>query len=170
MRALEFIRDHVTFKLPYDFSYQMKTPFISKGNYSVFNSFKKTNLKMLIFALLGQKFLVPFLSKLKTPKSPLEIMWPFYTYEYHVVHELKRSFNMCAKKQRSGLFFSLQKVWKLERSTNFCYTHWNIKKNVVIFSYSFYLVQGLILLCLLLRMLDQSNIPSLYLYLIQKCP
>ena len=28
MRALEFIRDHVTFKLPYDFSYQMKTPHI----------------------------------------------------------------------------------------------------------------------------------------------
>ena len=28
MRALEFIRDHVTFKLPYDFSYQMKTPII----------------------------------------------------------------------------------------------------------------------------------------------
>ena len=26
MRALEFIRDHVTFKLPYDFSYQMKNP------------------------------------------------------------------------------------------------------------------------------------------------
>ena len=26
MRALEFIRDHVTFKLPYDFSYDMKTP------------------------------------------------------------------------------------------------------------------------------------------------
>ena len=26
MRALEFIRDHVTFKLPYDFSYYMKTP------------------------------------------------------------------------------------------------------------------------------------------------
>ena len=26
MRALEFIMDHVTFKLPYDFSYQMKTP------------------------------------------------------------------------------------------------------------------------------------------------
>ena len=26
MRALEFIRDHVTFKLPYDFSYHMKTP------------------------------------------------------------------------------------------------------------------------------------------------
>ena len=28
MRPLEFIRDHVTFKLPYDFSYQMKTPMI----------------------------------------------------------------------------------------------------------------------------------------------
>ena len=26
MRALEFIRDHVIFKLPYDFSYHMKTP------------------------------------------------------------------------------------------------------------------------------------------------
>ena len=26
MRALEFIRDYVTFKLPYDFSLQMKTP------------------------------------------------------------------------------------------------------------------------------------------------
>ena len=26
MRALEFIRDHVTFKLPYHYSYQMKTP------------------------------------------------------------------------------------------------------------------------------------------------
>ena len=28
MRALEFIRDHVTFKLPYDFSYHMKTPHV----------------------------------------------------------------------------------------------------------------------------------------------
>ena len=26
MRALESIRDHVTFKLPYDFNYHMKTP------------------------------------------------------------------------------------------------------------------------------------------------
>ena len=26
MRALEFIRDHVTLKLPYDFDYQMKKP------------------------------------------------------------------------------------------------------------------------------------------------
>ena len=29
MRALQFIRDHVSFKLPYDFSYQMKTPHMS---------------------------------------------------------------------------------------------------------------------------------------------
>ena len=29
MRAFEFIRDHVTFKLPYDFSYHMKTPQVS---------------------------------------------------------------------------------------------------------------------------------------------
>ena len=29
MRALEFIRDHVTFKLPYDFSYQMKKTQVS---------------------------------------------------------------------------------------------------------------------------------------------
>ena len=28
MRALEFMRDHVTFKLPYDFSYHMKTPYV----------------------------------------------------------------------------------------------------------------------------------------------
>ena len=28
-RALEFARDHVTFKLSYDFSYQMKTPMSS---------------------------------------------------------------------------------------------------------------------------------------------
>ena len=26
LRAIEFIRDHVTFKLPYDFSYLMKIP------------------------------------------------------------------------------------------------------------------------------------------------
>ena len=31
MRALEFIRDHVTFKLPYDFSYQMKTPQVQQS-------------------------------------------------------------------------------------------------------------------------------------------
>ena len=34
MRALEFIRDHVTFKLPYDFSYQMKTPKASEHHSS----------------------------------------------------------------------------------------------------------------------------------------
>ena len=33
MRALEFIRDHVTFKLPYDFSYHMKTPLCHGGLY-----------------------------------------------------------------------------------------------------------------------------------------
>ena len=32
MRALEFIRDHVTFKLPYDFSLQMKTPLDPNDN------------------------------------------------------------------------------------------------------------------------------------------
>ena len=31
MRALEFIRDHVTFKLPYDFCYHMKTPNMIKS-------------------------------------------------------------------------------------------------------------------------------------------
>ena len=30
MRALEFMRDHVTFKLPYDFSYHLKTPVMVK--------------------------------------------------------------------------------------------------------------------------------------------
>ena len=29
MRALEFIRGHVTFKLPYDFSYHIKNPQVS---------------------------------------------------------------------------------------------------------------------------------------------
>ena len=28
IRAIEFIRDHVTFKLPYDFNYHMKTPLL----------------------------------------------------------------------------------------------------------------------------------------------
>ena len=40
MRALEFIRDHVTFKLPYDSSYHMKTtPRCIKN--IVFESFDK---------------------------------------------------------------------------------------------------------------------------------
>ena len=32
MRTLEFIRDHVTFKLPYDFGYHMKTPLMPMNN------------------------------------------------------------------------------------------------------------------------------------------
>ena len=56
MRALEFIRDHVTFKLPYDFSYQMKTPYflLLKGkigkayfvelSLTVLNDFQKTSV------------------------------------------------------------------------------------------------------------------------------
>ena len=36
MRALEFMRDHVTFKLPYDFSYQMKTQRSPKLSIGVF--------------------------------------------------------------------------------------------------------------------------------------
>ena len=36
MSALEFIREHVTFKLPYDFSYQMKTPYTS-SNIDIFS-------------------------------------------------------------------------------------------------------------------------------------
>ena len=42
MRALEFIRDHVTFKLPYDFSYQMKTP------HDLHNSLPKYPMKWTI--------------------------------------------------------------------------------------------------------------------------
>ena len=37
MRALEFIRDHVTFKLPYDFSYYMKNPYIHYSDTSIKN-------------------------------------------------------------------------------------------------------------------------------------
>ena len=35
MRALKFIRDHVTFKLRYNFNYQMKTPVINVLNDSL---------------------------------------------------------------------------------------------------------------------------------------
>ena len=45
MRALEFIRDHVTFKLPYDFSYLMKTP----GNTLV----GRGTLKTIMVIMLG---------------------------------------------------------------------------------------------------------------------
>ena len=54
MRALEFIRDHVTFKLPYDFSYQMKTPYIYNEkniplfiDFSYFNFFRKSQKNSL---------------------------------------------------------------------------------------------------------------------------
>ena len=46
MRALEFIRDHVTFKVPYDFSYHMKTPNIT-DNLCTRKLFKK-NLQFVI--------------------------------------------------------------------------------------------------------------------------
>ena len=35
IRALEFIKDHVTFKLPYDFSYHMKTPLDILGSFII---------------------------------------------------------------------------------------------------------------------------------------
>ena len=44
MRALEFIRDHVTFKLPYDFSYHMKTPMVHMF-ICLTDTIKKENLK-----------------------------------------------------------------------------------------------------------------------------
>ena len=52
-----------------------KGQLISKGNFSVFNSPKKMNLKMLIFALAywGRNFLFVLLGELKKPKSPFEI-------------------------------------------------------------------------------------------------
>ena len=34
IRALEFIRDHVTLKLPYNLSYQMKSPFVKMKYFS----------------------------------------------------------------------------------------------------------------------------------------
>ena len=53
MRALEFIRDHVTFKLPYDFSYHMKTPnklfeinFAQKCSWRKCASTKKNSLNL----------------------------------------------------------------------------------------------------------------------------
>ena len=53
---------------------QAKGQLISKGNLSVFNSPKK-ELKNVNFcpSLMGQKFFVCFLGKLKKPKSPLGI-------------------------------------------------------------------------------------------------
>ena len=43
MRTLEFIRDHVTFKLPYDFSYHMKTPIVA---------YRPTVYRTVAFALM----------------------------------------------------------------------------------------------------------------------
>ena len=43
MRALEFIRDHVTFKLPYDISYHMKTPDVT-DRYRVISIKEKSQL------------------------------------------------------------------------------------------------------------------------------
>ena len=40
MRALEFIRDHVTFKLPYDFSYHMKTPLMCTLQFCILSLIK----------------------------------------------------------------------------------------------------------------------------------
>ena len=45
MRALEFIRDHVLFKLLYDFSYHMKTPFTR-----IILGFSEFNVHSLLFA------------------------------------------------------------------------------------------------------------------------
>ena len=53
MRALEFIRDHVTFKLPYDSSYHMKTPYVfilsnAENSITVFLFLtRKTNLEYI---------------------------------------------------------------------------------------------------------------------------
>ena len=49
---------------------------ISKGNFVVFNSQKKTDLKMLIFALAYFPISICFLGELKKTKSPFEINWP----------------------------------------------------------------------------------------------
>ena len=56
----------------------IKGQLILEGNFSVFNSPQKTNLKMFIFApsLLRQKFFVRFLGELKKSKCPFEINWP----------------------------------------------------------------------------------------------
>ena len=53
MRALEFIRDHVTFKLPYDFSYQMKTPLKMAQN--VFQVCRVIKMALLVNIGLGYR-------------------------------------------------------------------------------------------------------------------
>ena len=60
MRAIEFIRDHVTFKLPYDFSYQMKTPYGQPKAVNLlllvesFHNFLKKSI-----TIFGQKLAIP---------------------------------------------------------------------------------------------------------------
>ena len=67
MRALEFIRDHVTFKLPYDFSYQMKT---SKDPYK--------NLEMRIYR---------FFDVGKNRIEQLRIIQNMYLHKSYLVYE-----------------------------------------------------------------------------------
>ena len=55
MRALEFIRDHVTFKLPYDFSYHMKTPYISENNMGKISRLVFLTLRSAIELFTGQE-------------------------------------------------------------------------------------------------------------------
>ena len=59
MRALEFIRDHVTFKPPYDFRYQMKNPVVSA---LVYKTFAKQCTNYLLFCnkilLLQQSYIL----------------------------------------------------------------------------------------------------------------
>ena len=52
-----------------------KGQLISKGNFSVFNSPKKNELKNVNFcpSLVGQKFFIRFLGELKKLKSPFKI-------------------------------------------------------------------------------------------------
>ena len=60
----------------------VKGQLISKGNFSVFNSPKKTNLKTKSFILdyWGRNFLFVFWENWKKQKCPYEINWPLLTY------------------------------------------------------------------------------------------
>ena len=62
MRALEFIRDHVTFKLPYDFSYQMKNPKeLLPSQYIIYQDqifSRREKLTRIIIILGGHQLLV----------------------------------------------------------------------------------------------------------------
>ena len=56
MRALEFIRDHVTFKLPYDFSYHMKTPNKADNFHKESINFQTSNIELFHGPLILQIF------------------------------------------------------------------------------------------------------------------